>query len=175
MLKPFLVTNKTHWVDAMSLLLYTLVGALLPVWFGPLFLRIISVKIPLTNFIDHGEFALYSAALLSPAFYLVAVDRNPPGFPYRRSFILVLVVLILASTGIFAGVIVGTTLQNQPFILDKSFLRYITIFIFIISIFSSLAISVLDNARLEPNLQAMKAKEMKKLEDEFDKTERGGK
>ncbi len=77
-----------NWKDSTSLMLYTLVGGLLPVHGGMLLFKLFSRVVQFSDFSDNGEFALYSAALLAPSLYLILKDYNTSNFLYRRAFAL---------------------------------------------------------------------------------------
>ncbi|MDP2278702.1 MAG: hypothetical protein Q8K51_10810, partial [Nitrospirota bacterium] len=170
MFEPFRIATKEHWWDAIISMLFTLFGSLLPLWASYILLKVLASKFSFTDFIDHGEFALYSAALLSPALYIIGKDRTPAGFPYRIFFILILPMGLLFATLVFSGVVFATVTQNQPLNLNKEFLRNSTVILLILSVLFPFLINVLDNIRREPDMRTIKAHEMKKLEDQFDET-----
>lgn len=175
MLEPFRIATKEHWYDAFYSLVFTLIGSLFPIWASYILLILLTTKFSFTDFIDHGEFALYSAALLSPALYIIGKDRKPAGFPYRTFFILLLPIGLLAAALVFSSVVFATVTQDQPLNLNKQFLRYFTVILLSLSVLFSFLINVLDNIRREPDMHSIKAHEMKELEDQFDETEGGGK
>lgn len=172
-IKPFHATSWDNWRDAFNSHLYLLFGSLLPIWLSPFLLKTISVEFKWTDFVDHGELALYSAALISPAIYIITKNRKNIGFPYNTQLIIFSISLLLMSCIVFAGVIVSTIIKGPEFfILNISFLRYTTILLLVLSILLSYLVSVFDNLLTSLDMSAIKGREMEELESKFDKTER---
>src|SRR5437588_3999549 len=70
-------SESQDWWESSSWLLYNLIGGLLPMWGGLLLLYIFGHHDRWQQLISRGEFALYSAALLAPAVYVVLKDVTP--------------------------------------------------------------------------------------------------
>jgi hypothetical protein len=130
-----------------------------------------SVDFNYSDFIDHGELALYSAALLTPAIYLVAKDPREARFPCRLFFLLVPVTLLIFSSITFSGVLATTIDPSQTPHLNKDFLIKFSGSLFIFSAMTVYFIWVLNNVRLAEDLNTLRKKQRKQLLDDFDKTE----
>ncbi len=170
--KPFQAATWSNWRDAINSHIYVLVGSLLPIWLSPFLLKTISVEFKLTDFVDHGELALYSAALISPAIYIIIKNRKNTGFPYNTQLIILSICVLLISCFVFAGVIVTSIKKTGLFILNISFLRSTTIILLVFSVLLSYLVSVFDNLLTSLDLSDIKGKEMKELENKFNETER---
>src|ERR1700693_4859990 len=101
---PLRNTNRSHWSDASIWLFYNLSGSLAPVWFGLLILEIFSRRPSWSDFSQHGEFALYSAAMFAPTFYIISRDLKLPGFAGRQILVLLTLLGMLAATCFFVAV-----------------------------------------------------------------------
>ena len=122
-LRPSRNTTRTHWKDATIWLLYTLAGSLAPIWLGWLILTVLLRNPSLRDFSQHGEFALYSAAMFTPTLYTMLRETRTARFPWRS----VLVLLAFTGTGVAAGFFsVVTTVYTLPpplLKLDEDFVR----------------------------------------------------
>jgi len=150
---------REHWISALQWLLTSLIGGLLPTWGLLLFLLLFSQPVFIENFTQHGEFALYSAAMLSATFYIVSKDYEPnpiqqvlrrltghefpknlkKPFPGRIVFIIICLMLLVISTLLFAG----ATLAALPKVglpLNVEILNNVTVAIFIITLELSLSL-----------------------------------
>lgn len=165
-------TNRTHWSDASIWLVYTLAGGLAPVWTGFLLLKIFSRHPSWGDFSHHGEFALYSATLFAPAFYVITRDLKTPGFAGRQVFGLVTFLGMIVSTCFFVG---ATTafLEPKPLLtIDQSFLEHSTLGLFAAATLLAFVVTVFDNARLIPDVVKIAAHQQNQLSKEFDKLEK---
>lgn len=113
---------KALWPDTYSdtafLLLYTLLGGLAPLYLAWGVKAYRTASLPnVTEFAHAGEFALYSAAMVAPALYLLAQDRKRKPFPARVALILASIVLMLLAVGSYLlvapEVLAGTVPQNS--------------------------------------------------------------
>src|SRR5438876_1135465 len=102
----FRQANRHHVRDTFEWLFYTMLGGLLPVWGGAILYRFFVGGATLLHFASHGEFTLYSAALLGPAIYIVVKEREEVSFPSRGSFVLSSIIFLLVAALIFAGITV---------------------------------------------------------------------
>lgn len=170
MFEYFNITTKKHWSDAFGFLTWTLIGGIIPLWFSPLILALISARFGIGDFVDHAELALYSAALLSPAFFLVLRDKDACPFPYRRLFSLALIIGLLVSAGCFTAVIASNSFDGKIIVLNKYFLRWVTGILFAISVFLYFLVTALDNAIAELDPAMLLDAAAKKLGVAYDNT-----
>lgn len=167
--KPFITTKWGHWKDAFTSHIFILVGSLLPIWLTLIMLKLFSTKFSYTDLIDHGELAIYAAALITPALHIIIKDRQMKTFPYRTGLVIFSIIILITSVGFFSGVVVSAV-KSDIGILDKKFLRYMTTSLWLFSIIISYLVSVLDCSLTTPDLNAIKGVEMKDLEQKFDET-----
>jgi hypothetical protein len=163
---------RRHYKETSKWLAFTLLGGLLPVLGGMLLFRLFSIKFDFATFSSNGEFALYSAALIAPACYLIVKDYKNSIFIYRSIFTLVSLLCLLASTILFAGVTAVNSIGKDqiPFKLDLDFLRIITLVLFAVSVIISFIATAVDTYRILPeDIRDERKEELEKLEDAFDK------
>jgi hypothetical protein len=129
-INALLETRSSNWKDAAIWLAYALLGGLLPIWGGVLFLRAISKPLAMYYFIDNGELAIYSASILSPTLYLILKDFKTSIFANRHIFALVSLLFLLVSSFLFASVVASSA---GKFEVDQIFLRKWTVIGYIIS------------------------------------------
>src|SRR5260370_35516552 len=94
--------RSSNWKDCGLSLAFNLIGALTPVWFGWFLLRAFSRHPSVSNFTGHGEFAIYSAALLSPGIYIIMKDEKYPAFPAKYLLGLPSLLAMILATVFFA-------------------------------------------------------------------------
>ena len=124
-------------------LLFELVFALLPVWGTMLLLRVLSRPMDWGDFVVHGEFAIYSAALVGPSIHQIWQLRRKPRAP-GLGFLLLAIIGLLASTLIFAASVLGTLIPEFGEI-DRDFMSWVSILLFSASICFVYLVKVLDN------------------------------
>lgn len=168
-LNTFKETNKEHWKDATYSLIYNLGGGLMPVWGGMLILIMFGKWGGFEKFFIHGEFAIYSATLLAPSYYLIQKNNKRP----LNIFKLIIFLGLLINAILFAGVSVNDVFTPIQIRFDILFLVYATLSTFVVSIFILFFTQLFDNARISPNIEEIKSEEMKSLDDDFSKL--GGK
>ena len=123
--------RREHWRDAFLSIAFYAVGALLPVWLSVLLRLLFSQPLGFDTFLDNGQFAIYSAAALSPVFYLLL--KQGPGAESRLYLLLALVCMII-SAGVFSGLTVVDTLSIGDIPINVFFLRVSSITIYFISL-----------------------------------------
>jgi hypothetical protein len=158
-----------HWRDAAMWLGYSLVGSLTPIWFGWLLLTLLSRRPSWADFSSHGEFALYSAAMLAPTLYIILRDLRDPGFPGRLTLGLLVFTGAVIATGFFAAVTTAFTTPQPLLTVDQVFLRRGTLGLFTLSAGLAFVVTVLDNARTQPDVRGITATRQQELANDFDK------
>lgn len=161
-------TQRQHWAESSRWLMFTLIGSLIPVWGGAVLTLLYSGHPSIDDYTNHGEFALYSASLLAPALYIVLKESNRKVIKSSQIFIFAIVLLLLLSVLVFAGV--GTP-GRVGVKLDIVFLRNISILLYLIAIIISFLISVLDNRTVFKNLREVQKAEYDNFEAAFDSME----
>jgi len=153
--------DKRHWIDALWWLFSSSVGALMPIWGLWFFLRIFQQTITIEIFTQNGEFALYSASLVSTSFYLITKDYVPArlrnfftsdapsvfksAFPAQNFFSSISVTILLLSTLLFAS----TTFWHLPGVsldLDLDLVNGLSVGLFVITTIISYVITAIDNS-----------------------------
>ena len=161
--------NWQLWRETGSWLFYTLTGILLPVWCSCLLLKLFSQKIQWIDFFRHGEFALYSAAIITPAIYLILKEKFNIPFLRRHLCGFLAFAFLIFSTLIFAGVTVIAVNQNvQRPVLNESFLVRSSIVVFCLSVFLVFFVTLGDNLITREDLREVEQQSSKKLEKDFD-------
>ena len=171
-------------------------GGMLPLWLLFLPLTAFAQPISLDAFAGNGEFALYSAAILSSAIYLLTKETKPifawtdkvdedkrdllhrlrVTFPGHRPLTILAVSLIVASAGVF---IMTTTadlfagfLPGLP--MNKSFLPIFTVGTFIVSAALSFFITAVANASMnQPEFRRLSRADYEVLSEQFDRLNGG--
>lgn len=164
-------TNRSHWREAGLSLAYSIFGSLAPVWGGFLLLRLFSRRPGWVDFSQHGEFALYSAAMLAPALYVVSRDLKVPGFAGRSVLILLCFLGIFVATCFFVAVTTAFMAPTPILKIDQPFLSQWTLVLFCLSCCISIVVAGLDQARVFPDIRETEARERKRLNDDFDRLE----
>jgi hypothetical protein len=162
--------NWRQWWETAKWLFYTLAGSLLPVWGSCLLLKLFSQKIQWTDFFRHGEFALYSAAIITPAIYLILKEKFNIPFLRRHLCGFLAFSFLIFSTLIFAGVTIIAVNQNvqRPVVLNESFLVHSSIVVFCLSVFLVFFVTLGDNLITQEDLREVEQRSGKKLEKDFD-------
>ena len=160
-------TRASHWKDSAIWLAYVLLGGLLPIWGGALFLRAISKPLAISYFIDNGELAIYSASILSPTLYLILKDFKTSIFANRHIFALISLLFLLVSSFLFTSVIAASA---GTFQVDQLFLRRWTIIVYIVSACLAFIVTVIDQSRSTKDIRTYHAKEFQELRERFGDT-----
>jgi hypothetical protein len=160
-------TDKKNWRDAGYWLAYTLIGGLTPIWCGYIFLRLFSHQPSLDQFTEHGEFALYAAAIIAPVFHTISRDLNIPGLKGRQFFQLASFCCMFIGVAIYVAVSSAYASTPSQVKIDQDFLRTLTLLLFALATVVAFFITVLDYSRLSTDLREVVAGQQKNLRDEF--------
>src|SRR5436190_9867243 len=96
--------TKAQYKEARMWLYWSLGGGLMPLWGSGLVLGLLGLSPPFMDYIRHGEFMLYAAAFLAPAFYQLHREL-PRNFPGRSGLGLATGLAWMVSGMIFGGLI----------------------------------------------------------------------
>jgi hypothetical protein len=160
-------TDQTNWRDARYWLFYTLIGGLAPIWCGYVILKLLSHQVTMGQFTQHGEFSLYTAAIVAPAFHTLGRDLKIPGFRGRQFLLLLSVCCMLLAVCVYVAVssaYVSNSLSNE---LDQTLLSYGTIVLFVLSTVLAFCVTVLDYARLSSDPRAVLDGQREDLKKDF--------
>ena len=158
-----------HWREASMWLLYNLIGSLTPVWVGFLLLKIYSQQPSLSTFTEHGEFALYAAAMFAPALHTITRDLPVPGFAGRQILLLLCVIGMLISTVFYAPVATVLLATNNEFKIDQQFVRSGTLILFSFAVAIAFVVTVLEIGRVMYDPRRIEAEQQHELAEQFDK------
>jgi hypothetical protein len=153
--------KKEHWIDATWWLFASSIGALMPIWLTWFILVLFQLPANFGLFTQNGEFALYSASLLSTAFYIITKDYAPSKikeffrkskapsikatFPAQLFFVLLCFITALLSALLFTG----TTIWHLPgnsLNINLKFVNTWSIIFFIVATGISYVITAIDNS-----------------------------
>lgn len=94
--------SRQQLSESVTWFMYVVLGGLLPIWGGYLLYLLLTRDITFLQFAGSGELALYSAALVTPALYLVSRDASDP-FVHRGLFILSGLIFLSLSVLLFSA------------------------------------------------------------------------
>lgn len=163
--------NREHWQEALKWLVFTIVGSLFPVWAGALLLMLTSQPFGWRDFFRHGEFALYSAAILAPAIQLLSREFRTIFFEHRWLHLLVAVVGLLVSALLFSAVIATSPPSGSPLRLNQGMLIWGSMGLFLSSATFVFFVTFLDYQRLARDIRAVQDKSLRELKRSFKHTE----
>ena len=143
---------------------YALFGGLMPLIFSWFYKELkTGVAPPIADFAKAGEFALYAAALLAPAAYLLGQDRGKTSFPARGLWLLLCLVLISLSVASYMAV-VPQVVDGQPFQLaDVKFYTHATLWMFGLSAAFFCIVSILDATRASRGIDEIEDQQLNDL------------
>jgi hypothetical protein len=97
-----------------------------------------------SEFIKHGEFALYSAAMLAAACFLIMREWPTGYFPYRIIFGMLAVAGVVLSAIVFAGVFEANRPGAAAVNLNIEFLRPFSLILFVLSLLLAYLVTLID-------------------------------
>jgi len=158
-----LIDIKTeHWKEASIKLCYTLIGSLIPIWLGAIIVWMIGRLNSWTMFFEHGEFAIYSAALLASVFYLISSGRVRNPFLKKRFLSIFTLVLILLAAALFFIAVTNLT--------DRIILLIVfTMIIFIFSVTIFFFANVFEIAQIDTDIRKLERSNIDDLGKKLDK------
>lgn len=159
--------TRADWRDGGYWVAYTLLGGTVPIWGGYLILRLLSHHPTLGDFTQHGEFAIYTAAILAPGLHTVVRDLKVPGFKGRQLLLLLSVFLMFISMCVYAAVS-SAFLSNPLIVIDQGVLGWVTLPVFAVSLVVAFCVTVLDYSRLSSDPRAVDASQRERLKKQFE-------
>ena len=159
-------TTRQHWAETFGALVFTIVFSLMPIWIGAVTQYLLSRPPDWMDYLRHGEFGLYSAAMLAPAIYLILNDLKEP-FPRRGAFGLLAFVMLALSVTVYVGVTTIVNVSETVFLLNESFLAHLSVWLYLASVVFALLVTVVDKYLVEGHVRAMYGFEQAELRDQF--------
>ena len=157
------LTQLGSWLGAQ------VVFGLLPLWGSYLLVKLFGATTQWSDYVQNGEFALYSAAIATTGLFLVFRELPAP-FPYRAGLGLVLAVTLVISTLLFAGVFVATRLPTQPGALPSlnvPWLSNVSIPLYVAALGATVVATLIDMLRGSYDAGALSKQQMNKFRDDF--------
>lgn len=165
------LVGKQNWKDAAIWLAFSVIGSLTPFWGGWLLLLLFSRAPSFSDFANHGEFALYSAAMFASSFHILGRDLGKANIPGRWIFILLGVPGIIVVTLFYAAVTTAFMVPIQSLQIDSIFLRRVTLALFVFSSLMAFFLTALDNQRLQPQVEEIMDQGIATLDKQLDALE----
>ena len=177
MLRTVFNAKWGHVGDAGVWLLFHLVGSLMPVWLGLVILRLLSLPFGFGDFLDKGEFAIYSAAIITPVIHALTWEHKGSE---KALYVLVTIICLLVATTIF---IVTLFPSGQVFFVialptgqiefvepDKNYVRIGSVIIFVISMSAAILLKIHDNILLsDSNFEEQRQERQDSLAAEYER------
>lgn len=160
-----------EWGESFGWLLYSLAGSTLPIWLGGyVLLPIFGTHFAWIEYGRHGEFALYSAALLAPTLRLIAKDVENFEFVRRQAFLFFGWIFLTGAVAIYSAVIAADRIANGTATLNQYLLLVISLSLYGVSVIFSFLVTIIDCRRVPTNFREIVKAETKKLDAEFEKS-----
>lgn len=158
--------HESSWGSGGRWFFVTAILSLLPVWGGLCFFALFG-QVELKGFVDHGEFAIYSAGLLTSALLVIFSDYTEP-FPNRTFWGLITFVLLILATLVFGAVAATQQFPALGDELDLRLVRILSLMLYILTFLVTLLLTVLDKSMpgLEP-IETRRAGDLGELEAKF--------
>jgi|GEM_PF-4107238 len=165
-------TTKGQRIESLYWLLYSLGGSTLPIWLGGyLLLPLFGKHFGWVEYGQHGEFALYSAAMIAPRLRLIARDTEDSVFVRRQLFLFFGWIFLTISVALYSVVIAAGGITANETQINKEMLLHFTLSLFILTILFSFLVTLIDHQRIRPKeIFAVQKAGEKKLEKEFETT-----
>lgn len=157
-------SHRKNWTDALYETSFALVFGLLPVWGTALLFTTLARIWRWDDFILHGEFAVYSAALVGPSIHQLWQLKSKPGAP-GRGFLLVALVQILVATLVFAATVMGAQAPAY-WRVDRDFMASVSLIELIGAIVFVYIVQVLENIYTSADPAGESTREVDELERE---------
>jgi len=155
-------SRPQHWADARQWLFFTLAIGCLPFWGVALILWLFSQSVDPRIFVQHAELVVYSAGLLAPAIPLIQREIKDSPHKHPRWFLGVAVFMLAAAAVVLASVSLADKFKfSLPVNADR--LLWLSAVIFVASLTMGFLVEVIHNIRLDPDVRAMKDKQLDDL------------
>ncbi len=172
-------SSLEDWKETLNGFGFNVLGALLPSWGTALLLPLFGHELLYGDFAKHGEFALYSAAFLSPALFVILRHMKKGRYVLGSGFALFVVAGLLASALVYAGVTSAapianaTTMSNSQSLNDR-YLVVLSTLLLLFSLVVTMLVSFVENKTATFNMQEVESQEQDKLREKFEKKRGSG-
>ena len=166
-------SNKTHWLDAFYWFILIVGLSTLPLWGTWLIFLLQKKPIVIADLMVHGEFYIYSAALVAESLYTLMAIK------YRINIGIILsIFLIIVCVLFFASVTISQKAQQEITsgalkefeTIDIEFLKQTSIFIFSLVLVISFTTKLIDNIKTNPPVRGFRDNAYEDLETDFEST-----
>ena len=175
---------KSHGSDALIRILFVLVGTLAPTWLGAfIIIGLYGVSISFMSLLSGGEFALYTASMMTSALYILTRDKGSGNTPRLKPvFMLCILILILLATSTYSTIVSRDAMASQLesdsgdhliLSIDGDFVSWVTLIIFLASVLVMFAVDVRHEMRTATDVLSIRADQLADLSDELDQLEEG--
>ena len=165
-----LESRKNDWWESFVWIGFVLLGSLAPIYVSTLVLLIAKQPFGLVDFAGHGEFSIYSAALLATCCYLVLRDSKKP-FPLRHVFGFLVFFVLLTATAIFASVTTFSKIGLKALAFDENVVTTLSLNLFVFSLLVTYISNVLDAVTSRADPRKASERQEKRLKEDFDSLE----
>jgi hypothetical protein len=167
-----------HYGDAITWLLYTLFGGLLPFWGTALILLYIQRPQPFASYFSNGELAVFCAGLLTALIPVMRRRVKDAPIEHPESFLLLALISIAVILVLFASVTItrqlkGLDVASSPLVLNERAVLVTSFGLFAISILMGFFVELINNIRLTTkDVQAYEQLRAENLADRFNEARR---
>lgn len=169
--------SSPEWITKRSLsdggywLMVQVFFGLLPLWGTVLLFALLSKKYELYDLLRNGEFVLYAASFVTGGLYSVRHDI----FPLRRIVTLILVLVLLVSSLVFASISVLNIGANPSWLrVDADVMTHTSIVVFVIATLVCAFITIAEAGQGGLNIPDRLRRDRKVLEEGLDNLIGGG-
>jgi hypothetical protein len=152
------------WFQTLQWLGYNLLGSLMPIWGTYFLLRLHHQQFYLNDFVKHGEFALYTAAFLTPALQLVVTNIRNAKYVLGTGTVLFALAGLVVAVNIYSGVAVGLPSPQQ---IDEHFLFLVSVILFLSSLAFAFLVTLIEYQVANPNPRKSEAEDSRELNERF--------
>lgn len=163
-------SKVSYWTDGSLWACWALFGALLPIWGTVGVLSFFDQDWNIQDLYREGQFALYTASFIASSLYIITRDAKHHRFPNHGSLILVLVVILVASVGVYCLAQVVSLIpgvHKAVSINDQLIGAFSWIFLPFVVVLSTLVV-VVENIRLSTDIQKVRKDNLEDLNKEFE-------
>lgn len=144
---------------------------LLPLWGLAAIFFLVGRKYEMYDLLKNGEFVLYAASFVTGGLYSVRHDI----FPFRKSIQVVLVIIVVLATVVFASISVVNIGEKPSWLrIDQTALTTISYGVFAVSTLLCFGIAIAEAGNAGFNIPEKLRKDRKALETGLDKLLSGG-